>query len=104
MAFLEEAVEGLEIFGVEGIVDIFFEVEAEIVFGEMHLGGGFGGDLGGLRQAGGAGGVGGDVGDWRRAEVAGGLEVGDYVCQGEAVSREAIGGGEVVGERIVAGG
>ena len=64
MAFLEEAVEGLEIFGVEGIVDIFFEVEAEVVFGEMHLGGGFGGDLGDLGQA----------------EVAGGLEIGDHVC------------------------
>jgi hypothetical protein len=88
LAFLEEAVEGLEIFGVEGIVDIFFEVEAEVVFGEMHLGGGFGGDLGDLGQA----------------EVAGGLEVGDYFCQGEVVSREAMGGDGVIGEGIVAGG
>ena len=85
---MEEAVEGLEIFGVEGIVDIFFEVEAEIVFGEMHLGGSFSGDLGDLGQA----------------EIAGGLEVGDYFCQGEVLSRKTVGGGGVVGERIVAGG
>ena len=37
---MEEAVEGLEIFGVEGIVDIFFEVEAEFIFEEVHLLGG----------------------------------------------------------------
>ena len=65
----------MEIFLVEGVVDIFFEVEAEFFFGEMHFAGGFGGDLGDLGQA----------------EVAGGLEVGDE-----------IGGDGVVGERIVA--
>ena len=60
VAFLEEAEEALKVFVVEGVIDIFFEVEAELGFGEMQLPGGFGADFGDLAEA----------------EIAGGEEVG----------------------------
>jgi hypothetical protein len=60
LAFLEEAEEALEVFAVEGVVDIFFEVEAQLAFGEMQLPGGFGANFG----------------DFVEAEIAGGEEVG----------------------------
>jgi len=60
VAFLEEAEQALEVFVVEGVVDIFFEVETELGFGEMQLQGGFGADFGELAEA----------------EIAGGKEVG----------------------------
>ena len=60
LAFVEETLEALEVIVIEGIVDIFLEVEAQLFFGKMHFGGGFGGDLGDLGEA----------------EIAGGLKVG----------------------------
>jgi len=51
LAFVEEAEEALEVFVVESVVDIFFKVEAELGFGEVHLEGGFSADFGELTQA-----------------------------------------------------
>src|SRR5258708_8334141 len=56
---MKEALEALKIFVVQRVVDIFFEVNAEFFFREMHFAGGLGGDLGDLGQA----------------VIAGGLEV-----------------------------
>src|SRR5260370_20224801 len=45
VAAVEEGEKALEVFVVEGVVDIFFEVEAEFIFRETHFLRGIGGDL-----------------------------------------------------------
>ena len=51
LAFVEETEQPLEVFVVEAVVDIFFQIKAELVFGEAHLVGGFGADFGDLAEA-----------------------------------------------------
>src|ERR1700682_2344902 len=50
-AVLEKGAQALQVFFVEGVVDIFFEVHAEFFFGEQHLSRGFGADLPELAHA-----------------------------------------------------
>ena len=45
VAAVEEGEKALEIFVVEGVVDILFEIEAELFFREAHFSRGIGGDL-----------------------------------------------------------
>src|ERR1700736_6139779 len=71
VAFLEEAEEALEVFVVERVIDIFFEVEAKLGFGEMQLQGGFGADFGNLAEA----------------EIAGGEEVGGQLWRDDFRAR-----------------
>ena len=43
--------EALEIFGVEGVVDIFLEIGAQVGLGEIEIGGGFARYCGQLAEA-----------------------------------------------------
>jgi hypothetical protein len=71
LAFVEEAEEALEVFVVQCVVDIFFQVEAKFFFGQVQFVGGFRGDLADLGQA----------------EIAGGEEVGGELRRGDFGAR-----------------
>src|SRR5690242_19595589 len=50
-AFAEERLETCEVLGVQSVIDICFEVEAELLFGESHFSGSLNCDLRELGQA-----------------------------------------------------